>query len=324
MSEVALLEERQLSTLRDRAQMLAEARRFFAERGVMEVDCPILGRSASVDENIDLLSTRFGGRERLFLHSSPEYGMKRLLARGVGDIYQLSHVFRDGERGSRHRPEFSMAEWYRCGFSFQEMIDETVLFASLFQSKGEVCQLTYRAALQEFAGVDPYTASLGELRAAMEENGIGVGEIESRDELLNLIVGCLVEPQLTGDCWWVVTHFPASQAALAATVEMEGALVAERFELYADGLELANGYHELAEPEEQRSRLEAANRHRIAHGKEALPIDESLIEALRKGLPDCCGVAVGFDRLMMLRWGTSSIHTILSEEMWWSQDYSLT
>lgn len=295
--------------------MLAQSRRFFSERGVLEVDTPILSRGASVDEHIDLLSLRFGGRTSLFLHSSPEYGMKRLLAQGLGDIYQLSHVFRDEESGQRHRPEFTMVEWYRCGLSFQEMIDETVEFAALFSHRNAVHQLTYQEALLRFAGIDPFIATVGELRSVIESRGLIPFATEERDELLSLIMGCLVEPELTGDSWWVITHYPASQAALARKVDHNGQPTAERFELYGNSLELANGYHELAEPMEQEERFREANRKRIAQGKEPLPIDRSLIEALHLGLPDCCGVAVGFDRLMMVRHAVASIQSILAEDM---------
>jgi elongation factor P--(R)-beta-lysine ligase len=301
--------------LRDRAHMLAESRAFFKNRNVLEVDCPILGRGAAIDDNIDLMSVLFEGQTRLFLHSSPEYGMKRLLTQGSGDIYQLSHVFRDGERGERHRPEFAMVEWYRCGFTFQEMIDETVEFASLFSPRKTIYQLTYQAAFRRFANVDPYSATLDELRQAIEGRGLIPFQTEERDELLQLIMGCLIEPELVGDCWWVITHYPESQAALARRVIHEGARVAERFELYANGLELANGYHELSEPGEQEERFQQANYKRIAQGKEPLPIDQRLIQALQVGLPDCCGVAVGFDRLMMVRHNLKTIESILPEDM---------
>ena len=288
--------------LRDRAAMLASARQFFMERAVCEVDCPILSNYAAVDTHIDLIKTSAssGGR---YLHSSPEYGMKRLLANGIGDIYQLAHVFREGECGVKHNPEFMMAEWYRT-LSFPEMIAETIDFIRLFLGDLPYSTITYRQAFQQFAGFDYLTITIEELVHFLQINEIAAYEdiaIEGKEALLNLILGTVIEPKLGQDELCVLAYYPASQASLAQTQRHGDEEVGERFEVYYRGMELANGYHELADPIEQRRRFEEANVQRKQLGKDTLPIDEHFLAALTKGLPDCCGVAVGFDRLMMLK-----------------------
>lgn len=270
-----------LEILRDRAQMLASARAFFAQNSVLEVDLPALSKRASVDAHIDLIEAICLG-ERAYLHSSPEYGMKRLLSEGIGDIYQISHVFRNDERGERHNPEFTLVEWYRCGFTFKEMIEETLAFCSLFfDSERPFEHLDYKEAFLLYVGRYPSTQ-------------------EERDPLFALEI----EPHLKRT---VLTGFPPEQAVLA---RVEGGM-ALRFEIFFEGMELANGYHELANAHELRARFEQENRKRIADGKEAYPVDNLFLEALEQGFPDCCGVAVGFDRLMMHRHRVSEIDAIL-------------
>lgn len=302
-----------ISTLKDRAAMLAKTRSFFAERNILEVDCPLLSASASVDAHIDLIKASPLGETR-YLHSSPEYGMKRLLSEGIGDIYQLSHVFRDGEQGKKHNPEFMMAEWYRVGITFQEMIEETLDFVRLFVGPLPSITLSYREAFQRYAGIDSTTATEKQLVGKLNELNVDVSAalLEGKDSLLNLLLSIAVEPHLGKNGLCPLAYYPASQAALAKTRRHNGEQVAERFEIYCEGLELANGYHELADPVEQRRRLEEANEQRQALGKETLPVDENFLAALEKGLPDCCGVAVGFDRLMMLRHHATNIESILS------------
>jgi lysyl-tRNA synthetase class 2 len=280
--------------------MLAHARRFFAERAILEVDVPIISRGAAIDVNIDLIPATYAGKDPCYLHSSPEYGMKRLLSEGIGDIYQLSHVFRDGEQGTRHNPEFMMAEWYRLGFTFEQMVEETVDFVRLFLGDLPSHTLSYRDALRKYAGIDYIAASEEDLRSYLKERGTEDAEAD-RDALLNYILGLDVEPNLGKHELTVLAYYPASQAALARTCGHGKEAVAERFEIYYKGVELANGYHELTDPKEQRRRFGQDNAERVAKGKSSLPIDEDFLKALEKGMPDCCGVAVGFDRLMMLR-----------------------
>lgn len=292
---VALTSNR-LEILKDRASMFAKLRSFFAQRNVLEVDCPVLSQYACVDANIDLMPVDYHGQKTCYLHSSPEYGMKRLLAEGIGDIYQFCHVFRDGEFGHLHNPEFSMLEWYRHALNFSEMIDETLELIEIFLGKREKKHLTYVQAFQNFLGIHPLKATLQHLQEKMQHYGIDQ-VCDDRDELLNFLMGSVLEKQFKGPYLWVIEDFPASQAALS---KIEGE-VCKRFEVYFEGIELANGYDELIDYEEQKSRLDQENQKRQSMGKRTLPIDPNFLEALKKGIEPCSGVAVGFDRLMLLR-----------------------
>ncbi len=301
--------------LRDRASLLQKARHFFHERNVLEVDCPILSPRASIDAHINLIQAFYKGAERCYLHSSPEFGMKRLLAEGIGDIYQLSHVFRDGEWGIKHNPEFMMVEWYRLNYTLEDLINETVQFIHLFLGELPYITLSYRKLFQEYAGFDYLTMSKYDLLHYIEKEKIPSYPFiaqEDKDALLNLILGFHIEPKLGQNELCILAYYPASQAALAQKRWQESEHVAERFEVYYQGIELANGYHELANAIEQRERFLEANHMRIALGKETLPIDENFLKALEQGLPDCCGVAVGFDRLMMLRQDQKNIANVVA------------
>lgn len=304
---------RKLEILRDRSDMFVAARAFFQGLGVLEVDCPQITREASIDAHIDLIPV-YTGLERRFLHSSPEYGMKRLLSDGMGDIYQISHVFRHGEESEKHNPEFTMAEWYRLGIPFEDMMAETVDFICIFLGRIPYQMISYKQAFLEYVGIDYIHATEKELidflitRGVTPYNNI---ESEGKDALLNLILGSFIEPQLGKDVLTVLAYYPATQAALAKKrIVSDDEIVAERFEVYYQGIELANGYCELVDPIEQRHRLVEANAMRTVLGKDQLPIDEKFLKALGKGLPECCGVAVGFDRLMMLRHGCSISNVI--------------
>lgn len=269
----------------------------------MEVDCMMVTDAPSIDAYIDLIPVMPKNGVCQWLHSSPEYAMKRLIAEGIGDIYQLGHVFRDGEKGARHNPEFTMAEWYRMGIAFEEMMLETCAFIQLFLGELPVELLSYSEAFQRHLGIDPLKATDDELLSLAKQIGYASIETEGRDAWLNILIASYVEPHLGKNQITVLYHFPASQAALA---QIKGA-VAERFEVYYCGQELANGYHELANSKEQRERFYKAN---TLRAEPLLPFDEAFLNALDK-LPDCCGVAVGFDRLMMLRNGVKNISDIL-------------
>lgn len=292
-----------IQVLYDRGKMLAEARQFFHERNILEVDCPLITQAASVDAHIDLIHVKNNDGWR-YLHSSPEYGMKRLLAEGIGDIYQLAHVFREGEQSAKHNPEFTMAEWYRLGVSFEAMIAETIEFVRIFLGNLPYHVLSYREAFRTHLGIDYLYATNQELLSYVIKRGIipypGIEE-EGKDSILNLLLGTFIEPKLGQNELCVLAYYPYTQAALAKTCLIDDELAAERFEIYYKGIELANGYHELADANEQRQRLKEANILRANLGKTELPIDEHFLKALEKGLPECCGVAVGFDRLMMMR-----------------------
>lgn len=262
--------------LRKRALALKEVRTFFEELSVLEVDTPLLSKYAPIDTHIDLFSVDFSESEKGYLHSSPEYGMKKLLAKGSGDIYQLGHVFRKDEMGRLHRPEFTMIEWYRVGTTFETFLEENLKLLGLFLGEQSYEILTYQEAMDRY-GHYP----------------------DSTDP--NVIWGCAVEPHLGQGKISVIIDYPADQAALAQTKWVDGVEVAERFEFYFNGIELGNGYHELSDPVEQKRRLIQSNEERVQLGKEPLPLDPELIEALEYGLPDCYGVALGFDRLLMLK-----------------------
>ncbi len=308
-----------LDALRLRARMLARARSFFADRGLLEVETPMLSAGATVDPAIDSLTTHpqaASGKPR-FLHTSPEFAMKRLLAAGSGDIWQLCRVFRDGESGRRHNPEFTLVEWYRNGWTLDRLIDETADFvAALLDSPappGPVRRVPFRDALAErLNGMDPLTAPPAALANALSDRGVAVPDGLSRNALLDLAMGVLAGPSLGLDgCPVAVVDYPATQAALARIVPGNPP-VAARFELFVHGMELANGFHELADAAEQRTRFDRERAARAATGADVLPADVRLLAALEAGLPDCCGVAVGFDRLVMLAAGARDIGEVLA------------
>jgi len=293
-----------------RAWALSQARSFFSERNIIEVDCLALSTFPSIDTNIDLFCVPSSIHGSRFLFSSPEYQMKRMLAGGSGDIFYLGHVWRHEEAGVRHSPEFLMAEWYRLNFSFEQMIQETVEFVKLFVGEKNVCSLSYRQAFINALNFDPFTISHKELVAACQKADGYPLKSSSRDELLNLLMGLYIEPSFDDDAITVLYHYPASQGALAQHVEVNGNKVAERFEVYFQGLELANGFHELADPIEQRARFLCDNREREALGKDIYLVDEYFLQALEQGLPDCSGVAVGMDRLLMVKEKSTSLHAL--------------
>ncbi len=315
MSLVLTNKENHLGCLAaSRARMFKKVRAFFEERRVMEVDCPILSQRASCNAHIELIEGVALGK-RVFLHSSPEHGMKRLIAAGVGDIYQLSHVFRDEEAGERHNPEFMMCEWYRMGFSFEEMIEETAEFIYLFLEDElkdfHYETLSYKEAFRRYCDIDPALVTLQELQKKLQELGISYPEGSSCEELIYLCFCLFVEPNLGFDTLTAITDFPVTEAALANVRFKDGSWVAMRFEFYYKGFELTNGYHELLDHLEQKKRFDMENEKRLILGKKYQPVDEKFLSALEKGMPDCCGVAVGVDRLMMLHCNTNNIDDVL-------------
>jgi lysyl-tRNA synthetase class 2 len=305
-----------LPALRRRAEALRKTREFFHARGVLEVETPALVRAAVSDVNLECASVSLPGLETpLYLHTSPEYAMKRLLAASSGDIYQLCRVYRGAERGRQHNPEFTMLEWYRRGFTLEDLMMEVAeLTRSLLADATlPVEMLSYREAVQRHAGLDPLDASVDELRRAAQWRGLDVESCRraGRDELLDFIVGAHVGPALGARSLTFLHRYPASQAALARLDEKDPR-VALRFELYHRGVELANGYHELASATEQRRRFESDQELRRARGLPVRPLDERLLEALDAGLPDCAGVALGFDRVIMLAMNAASIDEVLA------------
>ena len=307
-----------LAMLKTRARLLHRIRAFFQAREVLEVDTPILSSAAGTDPHIESYAIQAPrhGKPR-YLHTSPEFAMKRLLAAGSGSIYQLCKVFRQGELGQRHNPEFTLLEWYRPGFDHQRLMAEVdSLLRELldgYLTLGESRRLTYRDAFVQYAGLDPHTSTIKQLQAKVQQLGIEVSGLNDteKDPWLDLLMTHVVEPALPRDCPVFIYDYPASQAALAR-IRQDDPPVAERFELYIYGMELANGFHELTDAQEQRQRFEADNRARQAAGLDPMPIDAHFLAALEAGLPACAGVALGFDRLVMLAAGAKSISEVLA------------
>ncbi|HEX3847686.1 MAG TPA: EF-P lysine aminoacylase EpmA [Steroidobacteraceae bacterium] len=296
-----------IAALRRRAAMLASARAFFAARGVLEVETPALSSAAVTDPHIESLATRIAGLpEARYLSTSPEYAMKRLLAAGSGDIYQISKAFRDGERGRWHNPEFTLIEWYRLGYDDAALMSEVESLVGALLAPDRRLEpaerLPYAAALARHAGVDAQSASDTELSNAVRRHGVACEGSLDRDAALDLLMGFVVGPKLGRERPCFVRDYPASQAALAR-IKPGTPRVAARFELYLDGLELANGFHELADAAEQRLRFERDLVLRAAAGRAQPPIDQRLLGALAAGMPDCAGVALGFDRLVAVALG---------------------
>lgn len=301
--------------LENRARQLAYVRGFFSQRQVLEVETPVLGRHGITDVNLDGVRAEVSapGVSGGWLQTSPEYHMKRLLAAGSGSIFQISKVFRNGERGRRHNPEFSMLEWYRVNWDDKALMNEVGDLVCGWLECPRPDILYYRDAVRRFAGFDPMTVSCHDLidvctRWMPKEELRELG----RDGCLDLVMSLAVEPQLGFDRPVFITGYPASQAALARVSEHEGFPVAHRFELYVRGLELCNGYWELSDASEQRQRFEADNARRQALGKPVMAIDEALMAALDSGLPDCAGVALGLDRLLILKTGAAQIDDVLA------------
>ncbi len=312
--------------LKLRATLLARIREYFSARDVLEVDTPVLSRAAATDPAISSFTTTYHGpvagggddcAPDLYLHTSPEFPMKRLLASGSGSIYQVCKVFRDGECGSSHNPEFTLLEWYRTGFDHFDLMDDmeqllrTVLEGIM--PVDPVDHWTYRDLFLEITGMDPLTASVADMQAVLKRHGLHepVGlATGDRDGWLDLLMTHVIEPGL-GSGLVFIRDYPASQAALARLRPGQPA-VAARFEVYLEGVELANGYHELADGEEQQRRFEQDNARRVAAGKAPVPVDGKLLAALAAGLPDCAGVALGVERLLMCATRAASIDEVIA------------
>lgn len=306
-------------TLQLRASLNRLVREFFHARGCLEVETPNLSEAGNTDPNIDSLSLQFSGPRsagvaQRWLRTSPEFALKRLVASGIGDCYELGRVFRNGEVGRRHNPEFTLLEWYREGWDhhrlMQEAADLVQAALALVGRKVTVNSVTYEELFKQILGVCPHSASLDVLQAALSAFSINPDGL-GRDDWLDLLLTHRIESALPKDVLTVVYDYPASQCALAQ-VRHDEPPVAERFELYLGGIELANGYHELTDAAEQRARFERDLAVRSERGSQQPPIDVRLLEALQAGLPACAGVALGIDRLMMAMLGTQDIADVLA------------
>ncbi|CCN85354.1 Putative lysyl-tRNA synthetase [Vibrio nigripulchritudo SFn27] len=306
----------QLSQLKQRADLIAQIRAFFYERGVLEVDTPAMSHATVTDIHLHTFKTQFVGPgyadgSALFLMTSPEFHMKRLLAAGSGSIYQICKSFRNEENGRFHNPEFTMLEWYRVDFDHHDLMDEMDALLQLTLGCASAERMTYQNAFIDTLGVCPLEGKMSELKHAAAK--LGLNDIaepeEDRDTLLQLLFSMGVETRIGQEVPAFVYDFPASQAALAK-INATDPRVADRFEVYFKGIELANGFHELDNPKEQLARFERDNAQRETMGLEPQPIDHHLIEALKSGLPQCAGVALGIDRLVMLALGASHIDEV--------------
>jgi elongation factor P--(R)-beta-lysine ligase len=309
-----------LRTLRQRAAMLAAVRAFFAARGVLEVETPALSSAGATDPAIESIvaKARSLGASPQYLQTSPEFAMKRLLAAGSGDIYQLCRVFRDDELGRWHQPEFTMLEWYRVGWDEQRLMSEVaeLVVAALAAASLDtpsaprhIVRLTYAQALVAAVGATP-DAPTAELVVGLEKHGVDVPRDLGHDAVLDLAFGTVVLASFDARAVTLVCDYPASQAALARLKPTKPP-VAARFEAFCGGIELANGFHELNDASEQRLRFVGDVAKRRAGGRDAPPIDEQLLRAL-PSLPDCAGVALGFDRLVALATGHGELKSVLA------------
>lgn len=329
-----------LATLRRRARLLARVRRFFDERGYWEVETPILSHDVVVDAHLEPFRVPVGGRD-MYLQTSPEFGMKRLLAAGADAIYQVTRAFRAGERGAWHNPEFTMVEWYRVGNDHHAQMREveTLIRAAAEESRLSLRErasaggtahdvelpaapfprTTYAEAFGRALGIDPHQADLAALQQAATARQIAIPPSlrdDDRDGWLNLLLAEVIEPQLGRDGPEFLYDYPASQAALARVRSLSSSgpqpAVAERFELYWRSRELCNGYHELTDPAQLRARIVEQSRLRALEGWGPLPAESRLLAAMDAGLPGCAGVALGLDRVAMLLWGVERIEEVLA------------
>ncbi len=307
-----------VANLLKRAAILADIRRFFADRGVLEVDTPAMSQATVTDIHLVPFKTRFVGPGAaqgmdLWLMTSPEYHMKRLLAAGSGPIYQMNRSFRNEEAGRHHNPEFTMLEWYRPHYDMYRLMNEVDDLLQQILECDNAETLSYQQAFIRCLNIDPLSAEKEALVTVAETLGVGdlAAAEDDRDTILQLLFMLGVEPNIGQDKPAFVYHFPASQASLAE-ISTEDHRVAERFEVYYKGIELANGFRELTDAREQRQRFMQDNRRRADKGLPQQPIDQLLLDALEHGLPDCSGVALGVDRLIMLALKAESLSEVIA------------
>jgi len=308
-----------LEALQQRAELLTRLRRYFAGQGVLEVETSLLSAAGNPDPHIPSFTTAPGpdGEVSRYLNTSPEFAMKRLLAAGTGPIYQGCKAFRRGEQGKHHNPEFTLLEWYRPGFDHLRLMDEVETLvrelAEGFRDLGSTERLSYRACFLQHLHIEPLTASVSALKSCAEAQlGAVSGRADDdRDGGLDLLLSLCIQPHLGKDKLTFIYDYPASQAALAR-IRADEPPVAERFELFIDGIELANGFHELQDAQEQHARFEADLARRQAENLEPVALDERFIKALEIGLPACAGVALGLDRLQLVLTGCEQISEVLA------------
>jgi len=310
-----------IEMLSSRSELTLAIHQFFSARDFIHVETPLLSHDTVVDRYIQpvglqksKLTGRDGDQEPLWLQTSPEFCMKRLLASGATAIYQIAKAFRQGESGGRHNPEFTMLEWYRVGDDMRAGMELLSDFASAILKRPKSELLSYGDAFQKMAGVEPFVDPVDKFGETLLKHGVSISEFTEetdRDFWLNLILTHLVEPKLGFEAPVIIYDWPPSQAALAI-VRDDSPPVAERFELYVDGVELGNGYHELLDADELFRRNEQNNALRVSDGGDPLPVESRLLEAMRAGMPGCSGVAVGVDRLLMVLEGCQNIEQVIA------------
>jgi lysyl-tRNA synthetase class 2 len=307
-----------ISALKKRAEVLQSIRQFFHTRAVLEVDTPALSHSTVTDPHLHSFTTQFvnpmaAEPSTLYLQTSPEFAMKRLLCAGSGAIYQICKSFRNEEAGRIHNPEFTMLEWYRPNFDHHQLMTEVDDLIQTILGCESAERVTYQQLFIQFLNCDPLTATLAQLQTLASHHDYAelAAKERNKDTLLMLLFSQIVEPQIGLQRPCFVLDFPASQAALAR-ISKTNPLVAERFELYFAGMELANGFHELKDAAEQQDRFEADNYQRQVMGLQKMPTEQKLIQALQQGMPDCAGVALGVDRLLILAMNCNSIDQVIA------------
>lgn len=303
--------------LRQRARLLAEVRQFFAERDVLEVETPLLCRATGTDPNLDFFSSQFHSSPHakpLFLQTSPEFAMKRLLAAGSGSIYQICKAFRNGEAGRFHNPEFTILEWYRVGFDLQQLMNEVADLLSSVLPPMQTLQTSYRQLFVQVTGLDPLLFECSAYRQFGLEHGLPEADALCGDDhalWLDLLFSHCVQKNMPGDTVCLVHDYPAIQSSLAR-IHPDDCRIAQRFEVFINGMELGNGFYELCDAAEQEARFDKEIAYRAAYGLAAVEKDALFLQALQAGLPECSGVAIGLDRLLMIACGCDSIEQVLA------------
>ncbi len=306
-----------IKTLRQRADLIKQIRTFFEERNVLEVETPSISRFPAVDLHLDCFSIQASfGFNPGYLITSPEYHMKRLLAGGSGSIFQICKAFRREESGSRHNPEFTILEWYREGWDHWQLMEEIDSLMQLILNTAPATYLSYKDAFNNLLGIDPLSFSAKDFEAVCrQKKSVPPPDLlqpdTDKDEQLNFLMGSFIEPELGKHSPVFLHDYPASQANLAKLYQ-EKPGYAMRFEVYYRGVELGNGFCELTDPEIQRQRFETENQARLAMGKEELSLDHHFLDALKTGMPECAGVAMGIDRILMLALGIGDLDQIVA------------
>lgn len=303
-----------IETLKARSEFINKIREFFRERDVLEVETPILSHATVTDPYIQSVEVPMG-ESKVYMQTSPEFAIKRLLAAGIGSVYEICKSFRYGEVGQHHNPEFTMIEWYRIGFSLSDLMDEMDDLFQFLLNTEKAERFSYKQVFEKYLSINPHLASAIELRICAHQYGISDvdgTDVEDRDVWLQLLMSDYIELRIGKSTPTFIYDYPSSQSALARLKDDGGVKVAERFEVYFKGMELANGFHELADSDEQRSRFEDDLIKRKKLGCPEVKIDENFLSALAHGLPDCSGVALGLDRLFMLALGKESIGEVMS------------